>query len=256
MGLLSPAAPAREIDKYTRMMLCYSKRIEYRRITAYEDFEEMGRLRALSYNSNDTLSGHTDSVILDTIDFEPSSFCYGIYLDGDLVSTLRIQHISKAFTDGPAVEYFGDVVQPLMDQGMRFIVPGRFAMDPAIENKSMTLPLMALRLSGLAMRHFEANAILSLIRKGHAAYHRRFLGATQISPLRQFGDVREPLMLFHTPRARENDVFRRYPFFDGLPHEEKLLFGLLQAGKPAPLTILPTACEALGIYGDPLQDVA
>lgn len=256
MGLLSPAAPAREIDKYTRMMLSYSKRIEYRRITAYEDFEEMGRLRAFSYSFNDTLVNKPKDVILDDIDFNPHSFCYVMYVDGEMALTLRLQHISSDNPEGPATEYFGDVVEPLMDQGMRFIIPGRLAINPLIENKSMGLPLMALRLSALARRYFDADSVLSLIRKGHAAYHRRFFGASQVAPLRQFDDVTEPLMLFTTPREKQAEIFQRHAFFNGMAHEERLLFGPIEAGKPAPLTILPTACEALGIQSHQLQDVA
>lgn len=256
MGTLPPTKPIEVVDKYSLMMLAYSKRIEYRRITAYEDFEEMGRLRAFSYSYNDTLVDRPKDIILDDIDFSSNSFCYVMYVDGEMALTLRLQHISKENPDGPATEYFGDVVHPLMDQGMTFIIPGRLAINPLIENKSMGLPLMALRLSALARRYFDADSVLSLIRKGHAAYHRRFFGASQVAPLRQFADVTEPLMLFTTPREKQTEIFTRHAFFNAMPHEDKLLFGPIELGKPAPLTILPTACEALGVSGDQLKHVA
>lgn len=248
MGLPKLESPIIEVDKYNTDLLKFLRRIEYRRVQSFEDFEIMGRLRGQSYNKNEFFKGFSPDVMLDDIDFQPWSYCYGVYLDGQLVTTIRLQHITPENRDSPALDYFPDIVGGLLDQGQSFIVPGRFAMDLDLEGRGLMLPLMTIRLTALALRYFKANAILSLVKKNHVAYHRRFFGATQLSPLRDIDELSEPIMMLSTGKEKIPTVFRRYPFLDGLRYEERLLFAEPELGKPQTLTILPTASEALGWF--------
>lgn len=256
MGLSEPTSPLEGVDKYNIELLKFLRRIEYRRVQSFEDFEVMGRLRGQSYNKNEFFKGFSPDVMLDDIDFQPWSYCYGIYLDGELVTTIRLQHITSDNRDSPALDYFPDVVGPLLDQGQSFIIPGRFAMDLELEKRGMMLPLMTIRLTALALRYFKANAILSLVKKNHVAYHRRFFGATRLTQLRQIGELSEPIMMLSTGKEKIPTVFRRYPFLDGLPFEERLLFGERKLGEPQTLTILPTASDALGWFRRDFDEVA
>jgi hypothetical protein len=47
----------------------------------------------------------------------------GIFFDEQLVSTIRVHHVTAAHRDGVAVAQFPDVMNPLLDAGKTFIDP-------------------------------------------------------------------------------------------------------------------------------------
>ena len=42
----------------------------------------------------------------------PNCYRFGVFIDGELVGTVRIHHISKAEPYGPVMKTFGDILRP------------------------------------------------------------------------------------------------------------------------------------------------
>ena len=70
------------------------------------------------------------SSIHDDLDETPNAFRFGVYVDQQLVSTLRVHHVTEEMPWSPSTKAFGDIVYPMLAAGDTFVCPGRFASDP------------------------------------------------------------------------------------------------------------------------------
>ena len=76
------AIAGREIHThFSRGLFSLLERVEYRRIVSPEDFDAVGRLRALSYKHQNILVDRSASSLIDEIDYDQNASVIGIYID-------------------------------------------------------------------------------------------------------------------------------------------------------------------------------
>lgn len=244
LGKLAGAgkADAPEISSFARNILALLERTEYRRCDKGEDLEDIYRLRYKSYRLSDMVPENPDHIVHDDLDEAPNCYKFGIYVDGVLVSTLRIHHACAVTPQSPSTTVYGDILRPLMAKGLSFVDPSRFAADPDWSRVFPQIPYLTLRLAGMACFHFEAPYCLSTIREEHAGFYKRIYCSEQIGELRNYPGLNYPVVLYRADVAaiRERS-FSRFPFFKSTAMEQRLMFGKPGRGELAPLTILPTA---------------
>jgi N-acyl amino acid synthase FeeM len=214
--------------------------IEYRRVTAIEDFEAIGRLRAQAFDARFIYPKKMANSAVDEMDFTPNAYVYGMYYLGELVSTVRIHVVSRKNPQSVSARLFPNTLKPLIDQGMTFIDSTRFAVDEEISHSVPGLPLLTLRIPMMAMTYFNADTGLALIKEGHAPFYRRVFRATLLAGPEQFDTFAFPAVLFQSPHANTPDTCRRYPMFYSTAAERRMMFDK-SSRKAPPLTILPTA---------------
>lgn len=236
------SADVPEISTFARHVSALLERTEYRRCDKGEDLEDIYRLRYKSYRAVDMVSEQAVPVIHDALDDATNCYKFGIYIDGDLVSTLRIHHACDATPQSPSTTVYGDILLPMMASGASFIDPSRFAADPDWSRVYPQIPYLTLRLAGMACFHFDAPYCLATIREEHAGFYKRIYCSEQIGELRNYPGLNYPVILHRAKVAaiRERS-FSRYPFFKSTPMEQRMLFAKPRHGELAPLTILPTA---------------
>jgi hypothetical protein len=233
---------ASEISSFARNVMALLERAEYRRCDKGEDLEDIYRLRYKSYRLSDMVSESTDHSIHDELDEAPNCYKFGIYVDGVLVSTLRIHHACAATPQSPSTTVYGDILRPMMAKRLSFVDPSRFAADPDWSRVYPQIPYLTLRLAGMACFHFDAPYCLSTIREEHAGFYRRIYCSEQIGELRNYPGLNYPVVLYRADvNAIRERSFARFPFFKSTPMEQRLMFGKQGQGELAPLTILPTA---------------
>lgn len=218
------------------------ERVEYRRCDKGEDLEDLYRLRYKAYRTTDMVPPNASMTIHDEYDETPNSYKYGIFIDGQLASTLRIHHISPAERRSPSMNVYGDILEPLLDEGNAMIDPTRFAVDPDFTRLYPQIPYLTLRLASMACFHFSAPFCLSTIRPDHAAFYRRIFLSEQLGGLRSFPGLNYSVVLYkaNVLAIRERS-YARYPFFFATKAEQRMLFDRPSLGEGAPLTVLPTA---------------
>jgi hypothetical protein len=233
---------APEISSFARNVSALLERTEYRRCDKGEDLEDIYRLRYKSYRMSDMVSDMPEQVIHDALDETPNCYKFGIFIDGNLVSTLRIHHARWATPLSPSTMVYGDILRPMMAAGASFIDPSRFAADPEWSRVYPQIPYLTLRLAGMACFHFDAPFCLSTIREEHAGFYKRIYCSEKIGESRDYPGLNYPVVLYCAKVAaiRERS-FQRYPFFKSTQMEQRMLFAKPGAGELAPLTILPTA---------------
>lgn len=235
------ASPAHE-SAFVKSVFSLLERTEYRRCNKGEDLEEIYRLRYRAYRVHGVVPAMASRMIYDDLDEAGNVFCFGVYVDRELVSTLRIHILDKENRAGPSTQAFGDIVHPMIDAGDTFVDPSRFAADPEMSKIYPQLPYITLRLAGMACFYFNAPYCLSTIREDHASFYKRIYASQKIGEARPYPGVYTKVEMYRADvNAIRERSFQRYPFFFATASEERMMFGPTKMGEPAPLTILPTA---------------
>jgi hypothetical protein len=232
------------LNTYSEKVLSIMDNIEYRRVTSAEDLEQIARIRRLAYEKAGSFSDPSRPVT-DAFDLDPRNFVFGVWWDNRLVSSVRVHILQPDNLTSNAYRYFPDVMRPMLDQGLTFMDPTKFVIDPALEDDVPGLSPITLRLGFLAAKHFECDFCLSMIRPRHSAFYRRVFLATQITPAVQFADFSAPYALHSSPRSNEEPICQNYPFFRSLAQERRLLFDRPARGEPPVLGVKPTARYAI-----------
>jgi hypothetical protein len=229
------------ISVFAQNVLSMLERVEYRRCVSGEDLEAIYRLRYKAYRAHGFVPESPDQTTFDAMDDLPNCFRFGVYIDGELASTLRVHHISRETPWGPAMSSFGHILGPRLERGESFVNPSLLAADPDLAQIGRFLPFVTLRIGIAASHWFESTHCIVLIRKEHTAFYHRVFAADQIGEPMTYPPFTVPVMLYGMDcETSLETVYQRFPFFRSTPLEQRLLFGPTPMGEPAPLTILPT----------------
>ena len=229
------------LSHFSSSLLELLDRVEYRRIVSSEDMEAVGRLRAASYSNRNVLSCDAGGRLIDEIDFDSHAHVVGVYIDDELVSTLRVHHLTPDHRKGSSIKLFGDILNPMLDKGMTFIDPSRFAAKASAAEEHPGLPYVTLRIATMASEYFDVNHCLATVKQMHAAFYRRVFGFFEMAPARSLPEYSSLICLCAEDPSNRQDVGRRFPVFKSHPYEQRLLFSRVEEGFPAPLSIFPTA---------------
>jgi len=231
-----------KISEFSKGVFALLDKIEYRRCDKGEDLEDIYRLRYKAYRLHGFLSESRDQKMSDALDEAPNCYRFGVFIDGQLVSTVRIHHLSRTEPFGPVMTTFDDLLRPRLLRGESFINPTLLAADPNYLSTKGALPYLTLRLAVTATVHFDATSCIGVIRDEHTAFYRRIFGAVQVGQPRPYPPFTVPVVLYDANCAiNRKAVLHRFPFFKSTPMEQRMLFATPAKGEPAPLTILPTA---------------
>src|SRR3979409_2294024 len=153
------------------------------------------RLRYRAYLHEGAIEPRADQRLTDRFDDLPNSWIFGIYLDGELTSSVRISVATPDNDDTPAVNAFRDLLEPELARGKVIVDPNRFVADPARRIKYPALPYMTLRLPYVACTHFRADIGTATVRKEHQAFYRRVFLHKSLCLPRPYPTLTKPLRL-------------------------------------------------------------
>ncbi|MDH6233619.1 hypothetical protein M2281_004230 [Mesorhizobium soli] len=238
-------ARARETEvhsPFARNIFSLLERIEYRVCDGGEDLEAIYRLRYNSYLDVGMVKPDASRMVADKYDEMPNSYRFGVFFEGNLVSTIRLHYASPEFPVAPSTEVFADELQPRVAAGESFIDPSRFAADLQWSSQLRVLPYITLRLAVVACKYFNPTFCLTAVKEEHAAFYQRIFRSVQAAEPRMYPGLTMPVHLYQS-RCSDNmeDTIQRFPFFRSTAFEQRMLFQRPAMGEVAPLTILPTA---------------
>lgn len=201
-------------------------RVEYRRVRLDEQFDPVYRLRYEAYRREDFIPANSEEVARDDLDFVPNAMCYGVYIDGVLVSSLRLHHLTPEHRHSPSMTAYADLLHPKLDAGMHFVDPSRFTADRDAALAHPALPFLTIRLAAMACEYFTPDYCLSSIREEHAAFYKRVFASEQWAGVRYLGGgIKFPVCLYAARYSTIRDrVADRFPFFMSTPEERGKLF--------------------------------
>lgn len=227
---LSPQAPPRFSDpgsessfsKHIEQLLA---RIDCRRVEAEEERQAIFRLRYQAYMREGTISPDSSEIFSDSYDDSANAYLFGLYIDDELASSIRIHVGSKEHPYFPSLEVFSDVLQPELDAGKVIVDATRFVVDEKLSKRYRALPYATVRLNWLAAEYFDTDYSLAAIRPEHQAFYRRIFHLRLICEARPYPHLTKPICLMASDYGSvANYVHQRYPFFRSTLFERHKLF--------------------------------
>jgi hypothetical protein len=240
--------PATFEDSFSDRVARLLDRIDCRPPASGEEREAIFRLRYRAYLRDEGISPNSFKVFSDAYDEIGNVYLFGLYIDDELASSIRVHVASKERPECPTGEVFPEFLQPLLDAGNVLVDTTRFVVDENLARLHRALPYATLRLSGMAAHQFHADYLLAAVRAEHQAFYRRVFRYTVVCEPRPYPMLTKPigLMMVNYPNFVE-PVHRRYPFFRSTFCERRMLFERWQ--QAAPTDDAPDAREQAELQG-------
>src|ERR1700730_15039175 len=200
-------------------------RVEYRLIETAEERDRICSLRYRAYLSGGLIPPSESQRVYDPFDDAPNAWTFGIYVDGELCSSVRLHVLTSEWRMSYTTDLFGDVLHPRLDRGEVFIDPARFVANPEKAQRFPELPYLTLRLAYLACEYFNADTGLALVRPGHQSFYRRVFLHETIAEPRPFPNALVKVALMASDfRALREKVLARFPIMRSSAFERRMLF--------------------------------
>jgi N-acyl-L-homoserine lactone synthetase len=200
-------------------------RIDYRRADSSEAREAIFRLRYQAYMRDGTITANATGTFSDHYDDTDNAYLFGLFVDGELASSIRIHVATREHPYFPTLEVFPEYLQPQLDAGKVIVDPTRFVADERLSRIHRALPYATLRLCGMCARYFKADELLAAVRAEHQAFYRRIFQHRMVCAPRPYPLLAKPIGLMTIDyQTVAEQVHRRYPFFRSTLFERRMLF--------------------------------
>lgn len=214
-------------SRFASTLIDLLDRVEYRRVSLAEQFDPVYRLRYEAYRREDFVPINSQQITRDAYDDATNCYCFGVYIDGELVSSIRFHHVTPDNRTSPSRTIWPEVLDPMLDRGDSYIDPSRFTADHDASLELPALPYLTLRIVAMASEHFAVRYTISSVRAEHSAFYRRIFGSERLADERYWGELKFPVCLYaaEVPAIRDR-VADRFPFFMSTEEERHALFGI------------------------------
>lgn len=201
------------------------ERVDYRPIETPEDKDCLYLMRYRAYLHGGLILPSESQRVSDRYDDAPNTWTFGVYVDGELCSSIRLHVLTRQRRLSYSTELFGDILHPRLDRGEVLIDPARFVADPAKAQRFPELPYLTARLTFLACEYFNADTGLALVRAEHQPFYRRVFLNETIGEPRAFPNVTKKVALMASDyRAVRERVLTRFPIMRSSAFERRMLF--------------------------------
>jgi hypothetical protein len=202
-----------------------SDRVDYRLMETPKEKDSIYQMRYKAYLHGGVTAPSDSQRVSDRFDDAPNAWIFGIYVDGELCSSIRLNVLTSDCRISGSTDLFGDVLHPRLDQGEVFIDPLRLAALPEKARLFPELPYLTVRLAYAACEHFRADIGLALVRAEHRAFYRRVFMSEVIAEPRSFpGFLPKVSLLASDYRTVKEKVVARFPIMNSSASERRRLF--------------------------------
>jgi hypothetical protein len=240
----SPVSESSGISAFARQVMRLLDRTEYRICDRGEDLEAIYRLRYKSYLRGGITDPKPDGMVYDKLDGAQNCRIFGVFVEGELATTIRLHVLDRENRSGPSTVSFNDLLAPRLDAGEIFVDPSKFASDPDMSARHPLLPYLAPRIALNACTFFGADYCIMTVRVNHGAFYRKIFMADMVGGPRDYPGSNVPGIMYQVDVRKFPAILKRYPFFKATDRERSLLFDRPSLGANAPLTVVPQARRA------------
>jgi hypothetical protein len=207
-------------------------RVTYKRIEGPADLDPILHLRYLAYLKEGAIARSREERLVDAFDGLGNVHNFGIYIDGELASAVRIHILRSTSDNSPAAETFRDELLPFLKAGEVIIDPNRFVAHPSLARLYPELPFITIRPAYLASAHFNADKVTMTCRAEHQAFYVRHIYARPVCPPRPYPLLSKPISLMFVDFARDYQrILDRNPSWRSSENERRAMFGAGNASR-------------------------
>jgi N-acyl-L-homoserine lactone synthetase len=220
----APEVPAKK--SLPDRVMALLERVDCRRADTSAEKEAIFRLRYTAYRGEDAIAPSPSERFCDALDHSTNAWIFGLYIEGELASSIRLHVANCQWPTMPALDVFSDLLSPEAAVGKTIVDPTRFVVDRTASRRYPELCYVTTRLAVLASENFRADLLLATVRAEHQAFYRRVFGHRLACEPRNYPSLSKPicLMALDYPLARER-LLQRHPFFRSTVFERRKLFG-------------------------------
>ena len=200
-------------------------RVDCRLVTSGTEREAIFRLRHAAGMRGGAVSPRSPLSLWDPYDYCGNVYLFGLHLDGELASSIRLHIASKEQPTLPSLDVFGDVLRPKLADGQVIIDCTRFVADEPLSRLYRELPYATLRVCVMAAEYFDADRLITAATPAQQAFFRRAFNYSAISEPRHHPDLAACRLMALNYSTAADDLYRQYPFFRSTPAERQHLFG-------------------------------
>jgi len=223
--------PSRFADRVQRLL----ERVEYRRAETPEEKDAIYRLRYEAYMREGAIESDASGKFADVFDEVSNVWIIGMFIDGELASSIRFHVASSEDQPLPANNVFPDVLGPRLRKGEVIVDPTRFVTRLEFSRRFAEMPYLTVRPGWMAGEYFKADFILATIRSEHQGYYRRVFGHETWCAARDYPTLKKPIACMGLDYfAMRDRVQQRYPFYISTAAERETLFGRSSNPSAAP----------------------
>src|SRR3954451_21373922 len=91
--------------------------VDYRLAETAEEKDRIYRLRYRAYLREGAILPSESERVTDRYDDAPNAWTFGVYVAGELYSSIRISVLTSQWRGSPSSEMFGHVLHPQLDEG-------------------------------------------------------------------------------------------------------------------------------------------
>jgi hypothetical protein len=202
------------------------ERVECRRVETPDALDAIFALRYHAYLREGAIQPKPEKRFSDDDDKADNVWIFGIYLQHELISSIRMHVATPRHPDIPAAHVFADILRPEIEAGKVIVDPTRFVADYYYARRFPELPYVTTRLVVMAGEYFNADYLLATVRAEHQAFYKRVFGGDVVCAPREYPNLGKPISMMMSPRAQVMDyINRRYPFFASTAFDRTALFG-------------------------------
>ena len=203
------------------------ERVQYRRVETAADLEQILRLRYDAYLREGAILPSARKQLVDAFDDLENAYTFGVFLEGQLASSFRVNILSYEFRRSPGAEAFPDFFQSALDAGQTFVDGNRFVTDYEIARSFPELPFVTIRIPYMAAVHFQCDHIAASVRAEHQAFYARGFGLHSVRPPRPYPTLTKPLslMIVNFAKGGKEYIEQRHPYYVSSAEERCRLFG-------------------------------
>jgi hypothetical protein len=222
--------------------------VDYRLAETPEEKDRIYRLRYRAYLREGAILPSESERVTDRYDDLPNNFTFGIFLHGELYSSIRISVLTSEWRGSPSSEMFTDLIHPELDRGKIIIDPTRFVADPDKAKRFPELPYVTVRLGYVACGYFNADIGLANVRPEHRAFYRKVFLQEPWGEPRLYPGLIKPvgLMAAKYPLIRDR-VFQRFPYMRSSAFERRMLFTRSDERQSPSADLMPSQFERASI---------
>src|SRR5262249_44879024 len=102
------------------------QRVDFRRADTAGDRDAIFRLRYIAYLREGAIPPNSSERFTDRFDDMANAWIFGVYVDGQLASSIRLHAATRSHPDIPALDVFPDLLAPEIASGKVVVDPTRF----------------------------------------------------------------------------------------------------------------------------------
>jgi hypothetical protein len=220
MNALQPAASFNEKVAYAL------QNVTYRIARTAAERDCIYALRYRGYLRDGGIGPNPTGRFTDSWDETDNALLLGMYVRGELASTVRLHIAGPGGGRIPAMDTFPDSLAPYIAAGQTILDPTRFVIDENFARIGPEMPFLTLRMIAMAAEYFAVDIILATVRTEHAIMYKRICGHRPISEPRAYPLLSKQILCAAVETATMcATAYPRHPFLASTPAERAAVFG-------------------------------